>query len=92
MASAIAISPSVKPPVQLGFVPSQPVKFDSHFLERRMREHRQWQHRVAEQTTREILAEIAGALDCETGRGPYFAPTGRNLDPAPISAKMVRLR
>lgn len=70
MASAIAISPSVKPPVQLGLVPSQPVKFDAEFLDRRMREHRQWQHRIAEETTREILAEVAGALECEVGRGP----------------------
>lgn len=65
MASAIAISPSAKPPVQLGFVPLRPVKFDAAFLERKMREHRQWQHRIAEETTREILAEVAVALEDE---------------------------
>jgi hypothetical protein len=65
MASAIAISPSVKPPAQLGFVPLRSVKFDAAFLERRMREHRQWQNRIAEETTREILFEVAVALEDE---------------------------
>lgn len=61
MASAIAISPAVKPSVQLALVSSQPQKFDAAFLDRRMREHRQWQQRVAEETTRDILREVAAA-------------------------------
>lgn len=61
MASAIAISPAVKPPMQLALVSSQPMKFDAAFLERRMREHRQWQQRTAEETTRDILREVAAA-------------------------------
>ena len=33
----------------------QPAKFDAAYLERRMREHREWQ----EQTTRELLRDLA---------------------------------
>jgi hypothetical protein len=63
MASSLAFSPAVKPPAQLSLVSSPPVRFDAEFLERRMRAHRQWQNRVAEETTREILAEVSDALD-----------------------------
>jgi hypothetical protein len=61
MSTAIAMSPAVKPPVQLALVSSQPPKFDAAFIDRRMREHRQWQQRVAAEMTREILTEVAAA-------------------------------
>lgn len=70
MASPIAFSPGLKPPAQLSLVSSPAVKFDSAFLDRRMREHHQWQHRVAEETARELFSEIADALECAVGRGP----------------------
>jgi hypothetical protein len=43
--SAVALEPR----------PAQPAKFDAAYLERRMREHREWQ----EQTTRELLQDLA---------------------------------
>jgi hypothetical protein len=70
MSTAISISPAVKPTVQLSLVGSQPVKFDAAFLDRRMREHRMWQQRVTEETTREVICEIADAMEVYTGRGP----------------------
>ena len=45
--SAVALEPR----------PGQPTKFDAAYLERRMREHREWQ----EQTTRELLQDLADA-------------------------------
>jgi hypothetical protein len=35
-----------------------------------MREHKLWQHRAAEEMTREILAELEEAAECQAGRGP----------------------
>jgi len=70
MASSLAFSPAVKPPTQLSLVSAPPVKFDAEFLNRRMREHRMWQNRIAEEATREIVCEIADAIDCYTGRKP----------------------
>lgn len=70
MASPISISPAVQPPAQLTLVASQAPKVDAAFLDRRMREHRQWQQRIAEDTTREIVAEVRSAVECEIGYGP----------------------
>jgi hypothetical protein len=65
MSSAIVMSPARKPPLQLALVSSQRPKFNAEFLERRMRAHRQWQEREAEDLTAEIFREV---LDY-TGRG-----------------------
>jgi hypothetical protein len=70
MASSLAFSPAVKPTIQLSLVTTQPVKFDAVFLDRRMREHRMWQNRVAEETMVELFREIEDAIECRTGRGP----------------------
>jgi hypothetical protein len=70
MASSLAFSPAVKPTIQLSLVSARAVKFDSAFLDRRMREHRMWQNRIAEEATREVICEIADAIECYTGRGP----------------------
>jgi hypothetical protein len=57
MATVITMSPAVRPPVQLALASSQPARFDAEFLDRRMRLHREWQERIAEETTEEILRE-----------------------------------
>jgi len=41
----------------------QPVRFDAAFLERRMREHKQWQEEQAAADAAEIISEVAVALD-----------------------------
>jgi hypothetical protein len=61
MASSLSISPGLKPPTQLTLVRSRPVEFNADFLDRRMREHRQWQHRVLDETMAELFREIAEA-------------------------------
>jgi hypothetical protein len=44
------------------------VKFDAAFLERRLSEHRRWQHDVLKELLDEVLGEMAEAL-----RSPAFA-------------------
>jgi len=44
------------------------VKFDAAFLERRMSEHRRWQHDVLKELLDEVMGEMAEAL-----RSPAFA-------------------
>jgi hypothetical protein len=40
-----------------------PTKFDESFLERRMREHREWQERERDIKALEIIEEIAACLE-----------------------------
>jgi hypothetical protein len=42
------------------------VKFDSAFIEFRMRHHRHWQRRETERLTDEIFAEVVRALAART--------------------------
>jgi hypothetical protein len=39
------------------------ILFDTEFLERRMREHREWQEREVEVQALEIIEEIAACLE-----------------------------
>lgn len=58
----------------LEIVHSCPPKFDAAYLERRMREHREWQEQMAAEGAAEIITEVAVALEItkqvHNGRGP----------------------
>jgi hypothetical protein len=50
--------------VELSPPPGKPsILFDDAFLERRMREHREWQEREVEVQALEIIEEIAACLE-----------------------------
>jgi hypothetical protein len=40
--------------------PPERPKFDAEFIERRMREHKEWQERVTEALAQEFIDEIEG--------------------------------
>jgi len=40
-----------------------PAKFDADFIERRMREHRQWQESEQQRMALELIEEIAACLE-----------------------------
>lgn len=63
MASILIFAPSPrKEPAQLKLISAEPAKFDAAFIERRMREHREWQDRVAAEDASEIIVEVARGL------------------------------
>jgi hypothetical protein len=58
----------------LTIVASTPPKFDAAFLDRRMREHREWQEQATAELFSEAVNEVVCALEyaqqVSTGRGP----------------------
>lgn len=67
MASAscrsVAIQPARNSLTVISRPPTQPVRFDAAFLDRRMREHREAQAQQAAQLATEIIIEVAIALE-----------------------------
>jgi hypothetical protein len=59
---------------RLLIVEPSPPKFDVAFLDRRMREHREWQEQLATEAAAEIISEVASAIEqvnqLRAGRGP----------------------
>jgi hypothetical protein len=55
-------------------VESSRPQFDAAFLDRRMREHREWQEQLAAEAASEIIVEVASAIEqvnqLRAGRGP----------------------
>jgi hypothetical protein len=52
--------------------PPSPPKFDAAFLDRRMREHREWQEQLAREAAAEIIAEVAaGVIEYARQRAAY---------------------
>lgn len=63
MSSTLVFAPAPhKQPAQLKLVSAQPVRFDAAFIERRMREHHEWQDRLAAEAASEIITEVALGL------------------------------
>jgi hypothetical protein len=48
--------------------PESPVKFDAAFLDRRMREHREWQDRTMLEIEGEVIEEVFAAVTSDRGR------------------------
>lgn len=53
----------------LTLVPS-PAKFNSAFIERRLRQHQKWQERENERLCEEVLDEAVQILNADRGFGP----------------------
>jgi hypothetical protein len=64
---------------------ANPPKFDAAFLERRMREHREWQEQATTELACEVLVEVRDAIE-------YAAQLRTGYGPAQSQAKIARLR
>lgn len=55
-------------------IPQKLIRFDHDFIERRLREHREWQEQEAARCATEIISEVATALELaqqlRSGKGP----------------------
>lgn len=56
-------SPTVTPTPHNSLKPTQPQKFDAAFIDRRMREHREWQDGRQRQLAAGIIREVLGLED-----------------------------